>query len=116
VTLCEQLGFAPLGLQASAQGEDPFLLCPFHEGLLLQHNTSAQRCPTNGSRETRKREVRPAPSTSSPCCWSIESTKGASTQPLLEEEEQGQAWLFVVSCCGYHEITTQFMAPHFNLI
>lgn len=31
VTLCEQLGSAPLGLQASAQGEDPFLhLYPFH--------------------------------------------------------------------------------------
>lgn len=44
------------------------------------------------------------------------STKGASSQPLPEEKEQGQARLFIVNCCGYHEITTQFTAPHFNLI
>lgn len=34
VTLCEQLRFAPLGLQASAQSEDLFLhLYPFTEKL-----------------------------------------------------------------------------------
>lgn len=117
VTLCEQLGSAPLGLQASAQEKTLFSSSVSSiEGLLLQHNTTAQRSPTEGSRAKEKREARPASSIFSPCCWSTKSTKGTSSQPPLEEKEEGQAWLFVVNCCGYHENTTQFMAPHFNLI
>lgn len=57
VTLCEQLGSAPLGRQASAQEKTLFSSSVSSiEGLLLQHNTTAQRSPTEGNRAKEERQ------------------------------------------------------------
>ena len=48
-----------------------------------------------GQREREKRDPLLAPPL--PAAGALSLQKGASSQPLLEEKEQGQAWLFVVN-------------------
>lgn len=106
-TFCEQQGYAPLGLQASAQGEDLFLLLdPSRGGASYCSATAAlggvlQRGAGQGERE-----------------------HGACTSSFSPATPRGKragprAWLLVANCRGYItvvEIAMRFVTPHFNLI